>query len=269
MPVCLGGSEEAVHISRVDYRRGAGRSRMLRDPDIPPSEIDQKIAAHVLRYIHDGCCIQLGIGGDAQHGGGSSSLSRTSSTSAVIPKCSLTRMWIGSSQEGWTGLTKTLTALKPPIPRHRLPAKCTTSCTTNTALASYPGRLHQRSLNDRPDRQHGEHLKRCAGGPVFTGKTPKAAAPVRSPATAECGISCWLTVVQGRQVFICLASTHPTAKAKRFQESYHGFIPGTTTTIPRQMRRLYRHRVRCRKARACPYLDARGEGSSARHPDFR
>ena len=64
MPICLGGSEEAVHISRVDYIVEAPDDHgCFATPDIPPSDVDQKIAAHVMRYIHDGCCIQLGIGG--------------------------------------------------------------------------------------------------------------------------------------------------------------------------------------------------------------
>ena len=63
MPVCLGGAEEAVHISMVDYIVEAPDDQLL--PDIPgaePTEIDKKIAAHLMNFIHDGCCIQLGIG---------------------------------------------------------------------------------------------------------------------------------------------------------------------------------------------------------------
>ena len=32
-------------------------------PGIEPSETDIKIANHIMNFIHDGCCIQLGIGG--------------------------------------------------------------------------------------------------------------------------------------------------------------------------------------------------------------
>ncbi|MGE5398345.1 MAG: acetyl-CoA hydrolase/transferase family protein [Chitinophagales bacterium] len=64
MPVCLGGAEESVHISQVDYIVEAPDDQLL--PDIPgahPSATDEKIAQHIMDYIHDGCCIQLGIGG--------------------------------------------------------------------------------------------------------------------------------------------------------------------------------------------------------------
>jgi len=63
-PVCLGGSEESVHISRVDYIVEAPENQMLYDaPLSEPSDVDKKIAEHIMNYIYDGCCIQLGIGG--------------------------------------------------------------------------------------------------------------------------------------------------------------------------------------------------------------
>lgn len=64
MPVCLGGAEEAVHISMVDFIVEAPDDQLL--PDIPgaePTEVDIEVAKHLMEYIHDGCCIQLGIGG--------------------------------------------------------------------------------------------------------------------------------------------------------------------------------------------------------------
>ncbi|MGE5455417.1 MAG: acetyl-CoA hydrolase/transferase family protein [Methylocystaceae bacterium] len=64
MPVCLGGAEEAIHISKVDYIVEAPASQIL--PNLPgaePSEKDKMIAEHMMNFIHDGSCIQLGIGG--------------------------------------------------------------------------------------------------------------------------------------------------------------------------------------------------------------
>lgn len=63
-PVALGGSEESVHISRVDYIvEQAPEDQDLYDaPLAEPSETDRKIAANLMPFIHDGACIQLGIG---------------------------------------------------------------------------------------------------------------------------------------------------------------------------------------------------------------
>ncbi len=64
MPVCLGGAEEAVHISRVDC--------IIEDPDnnpmfapspVEPDEAEKKIAENIMPFLSDGACLQLGIGG--------------------------------------------------------------------------------------------------------------------------------------------------------------------------------------------------------------
>jgi butyryl-CoA:acetate CoA-transferase len=64
LPVCLGGAEEAVHISKVDFIVEAPEDQVPFDaPAVQPSEIDKKIAARVMEKITDGSVIQLGIGG--------------------------------------------------------------------------------------------------------------------------------------------------------------------------------------------------------------
>jgi acyl-CoA hydrolase len=64
MPVCLGGAQESVHISLVDYVVEASDDTGPADvPGAEPSEQDTKIAGHIMKHLHDGCCIQLGIGG--------------------------------------------------------------------------------------------------------------------------------------------------------------------------------------------------------------
>lgn len=65
MPRCLGGNQEAVHISMVDYIVEAPDDQdIFAAPDVPaPTEIEIQMANHLVEYIHDGSCIQLGIGG--------------------------------------------------------------------------------------------------------------------------------------------------------------------------------------------------------------
>ncbi len=63
LPHCLGGNQESVHISRVDYIvEGVNRPLIQVTPAVP-SETDVRIARHVLNEIEDGACLQLGIGG--------------------------------------------------------------------------------------------------------------------------------------------------------------------------------------------------------------
>lgn len=62
MPKCLGGREESIHISEVDYIIEADW-KMLQVPSGEPKEIEKKIASYILPLLEDGSCIQLGIGG--------------------------------------------------------------------------------------------------------------------------------------------------------------------------------------------------------------
>jgi acyl-CoA hydrolase len=62
LPVCLGGREESVHISEVDFVVEADWNI----PELPaanPNEVDKKIAGLIMGEIEDGSCLQLGIGG--------------------------------------------------------------------------------------------------------------------------------------------------------------------------------------------------------------
>lgn len=64
MPRCLGGFEEAVHISKVDWivegdnppigQMGAGGA---------PTDVDRAVAKLIVEEIPNGACLQLGIGG--------------------------------------------------------------------------------------------------------------------------------------------------------------------------------------------------------------
>jgi butyryl-CoA:acetate CoA-transferase len=62
VPRCLGGFQEALHISKVDYVIEADWE-LPEIPSIVPSDVDEKIAGLIMERIKDGDCLQLGIGG--------------------------------------------------------------------------------------------------------------------------------------------------------------------------------------------------------------
>ncbi|MGE5422062.1 MAG: acetyl-CoA hydrolase/transferase family protein [Ignavibacteriales bacterium] len=62
MPVSLGGSNELVHISEVDYIVEGDNPPLVQVSAPAPKETDRAIAVQVVNEIHDGACIQLGIG---------------------------------------------------------------------------------------------------------------------------------------------------------------------------------------------------------------
>ncbi|MDD4565046.1 MAG: acetyl-CoA hydrolase/transferase C-terminal domain-containing protein [Eubacteriales bacterium] len=62
MPRVLGGGQECIHISQVDYVIDVDND-IPTIPDNPPSEIDTQLAKQIIPRLRNGCCIQLGIGG--------------------------------------------------------------------------------------------------------------------------------------------------------------------------------------------------------------
>jgi len=63
MPHCLGGNQESVHVSRVDYIIEGHNQPIMELPPSQPSETDAQIAQNIMQEIEDGACLQLGIGG--------------------------------------------------------------------------------------------------------------------------------------------------------------------------------------------------------------
>jgi len=63
MPRCLGGGQESVHISQIDYIIEGHNPPLATIPPSEPTEVEKKIASYIVERLFDGCCIQLGIGG--------------------------------------------------------------------------------------------------------------------------------------------------------------------------------------------------------------
>lgn len=63
MPRILGGNQECLHISQIDYIvENSGTPLPILAP-AAASEVDQQIAGHIIERLYDGNCLQLGIGG--------------------------------------------------------------------------------------------------------------------------------------------------------------------------------------------------------------
>lgn len=61
-PRCLGGLDEAIHISQVDLVVEGPNSPLIELPEAKANEADKMIAGHVMDLLEDGATIQLGIG---------------------------------------------------------------------------------------------------------------------------------------------------------------------------------------------------------------
>lgn len=62
-PRSLGGAQECVHISEVDYIVEGNNEPLMEIQGHPPAAVDKNIASLIVEEIEDGACLQLGIGG--------------------------------------------------------------------------------------------------------------------------------------------------------------------------------------------------------------
>jgi len=63
MPRCLGGYEEAIHISEVEYIVEGISPSLVELKAVEPTDVDKKAAQFIIDEMSDDCCVQLGIGG--------------------------------------------------------------------------------------------------------------------------------------------------------------------------------------------------------------
>ncbi|HOP63141.1 MAG TPA: acetyl-CoA hydrolase/transferase C-terminal domain-containing protein [Spirochaetota bacterium] len=63
MPRCLGGNDEYIHISEVDYIIEGKNTPIFTTPKMPEASPEEKrIAEYIVPHIENGACLQLGIG---------------------------------------------------------------------------------------------------------------------------------------------------------------------------------------------------------------
>jgi butyryl-CoA:acetate CoA-transferase len=63
MPRVLGGGQESIHISQVNFIVETKNDPLPTIGAAEPNATEQKIASNIIEKLYDGCCLQLGIGG--------------------------------------------------------------------------------------------------------------------------------------------------------------------------------------------------------------
>jgi acyl-CoA hydrolase len=269
MPICLGGSEEAVHISRVDYIVEAPDDHgCYATPDIPPSDIDKQIAGHVMRYIHDGCCIQLGIGGMPNMVG------KLIAQSDLKNLGCHTEMFVDAYADmiesgRMDGSKKNLDRFKATYTFAIGSQRMYDFMNNNPALASFPVDY----TNDpKVIAQIDNMVSICNAVQVDLFSQVNAESRGSGQISGNGGM--WDFVLgsqwsKGGKSFICLASTHTNSKGEKISRIVPGFTPGTTTTIPRQMVDYIVTEYGAVKLTMCPTWMRAEKIISVAHPDFR
>lgn len=268
-PVCLGGGEESVHISRVDYIVEAPEDQGLFDaPVVTPTETDRKVARQIMAHIHDGCCIQLGIGGmpsavgemiaesDLKHLGGHTEMF----VDAYVNMIESGRM---------DGSRKT-------IDRHRCvytfaigSQRMYDFMNNNPALAAY----NVDYTNDpRVISRNDNMISICNAVQVDLLSQVNAENMAGSQISGNGGM--WDFVLgatwsKGGKSFICLSSTFTDAAGKVHSRILPRFPEGTAVTIPRQMVDYIVTEYGAARMTACPTWMRAEKLIQIAHPDFR
>ena len=235
LPVCLGGVQESIHISQVDYI-------CVGDPDdgpfivprVAPSPEDERIAQHILGHVRDEAVIQLGIGAlpDA--------VGKLLAQSDLKDLGGHTEMFVPAYKD----LIESgrLTDAKKEFDRFKLPYTFAFGdqdtydyMHNNPRLASYPV-------------EYTNDPRRCAELSQFTSICNILEVDLYTQVSAESSGSrqisgnggLWDFVLgaqwsEGGQSFMCLHSTYTDKEGRRRSRIVPRFADNTITTIPRQM----------------------------------
>jgi len=269
MPVCLGGNEEAVHISRVDYVVEAPETQVLfAAPEVPPSDIDRQIARHVMDYIHDGCCIQLGIGGMPNMVGkliADSDLKNLGGHTEMFVDAYVDMIESGRMN----GSQKSIDRFKATYTFAIGSQRMYDFMDNNPALASYPVDY----TNDpKIIAQIDNMVSICNAVQADLFSQVNAESLGSGQISGNGGM--WDFVLgsqwsMGGKSFICFSSTYKDAEGNLQSRIVPGFAPGTCTTIPRQMVDYLVTEYGAAKMTACPTWMRAEKIISIAHPDFR
>ncbi|NLM87574.1 MAG: acetyl-CoA hydrolase [Syntrophomonadaceae bacterium] len=269
IPVCLGGAEESVHISMVDYIVEAPDDQVL--PDIPgaePTEVDKQIANNLMQFIHDGSCIQLGIGGMPNAVGkaiASSDLKNLGGHTEMFVDAYVDMIESGRMNGAVKSIDRNRVAYTFAIGSQRM----YDFMHMNPGLASYP-------VNYTNDPRVIQQLDN------FVSINNAVEVDLYSQVNAESndiiqisGNGGMWDFVLGAQwskngkSFICLTSTFTDSEGNMKSRIVPTFSPASITTIPRQMVDYIVTEYGAVRLRAKPTWQRAEELISIAHPDFR
>ena len=235
MPVCLGGAEEAVHISQVDYIVEAPDDHApFGAPPAPPSDDEKKIATLLMDHIRDGSVIQLGIGGLPNAVGqmiAESDLKDLGGHTEMFVDAYVDMIEAGRMTGNRKAFDRNRVAYTFAIGSSRMYE----FMDRNPAIASYPVTY----INDpRVISRHDNFVSICNALEVDLYSQINAESLGFHQISGNGGM--WDFVLGSQwskngKSFICLTSTHKDKQGNLHSRIVPHFKPGSITTIPRQM----------------------------------
>ncbi len=269
MPVCLGGAEEAIHISAVDFIVEAPPEQApFGAPPADPSETDKKIAGLLMEQIHDGSVIQLGIGGMP------SAVGKMIAESDLKNLGGHTEMFV----DAYVDMIEAgrMNGAKKEIDRHRVAYTFAIGSQRmydymhmNPGIVSYPVTY----TNDpRIISQHDNFVSINNALQVDLYSQVNAESNGFTQISGNGGM--WDFVLGAQwskngKSFICLASTFKDKSGEIRSRIVPTFAPGSITTIPRQMVDYLVTEYGMVRMHGLPTWQRAEAVISLAHPDFR
>ncbi len=268
MPVGLGGARESIHISQVDYIVESDHEPMFELPEVEATEVEHKIAEHVFKYLTDGCCIQLGIGGMPNI------LGHMISQSDLKDLGGHTEMLVDSFMEMY--LSGRMNNSKKEIDRWKTvytfalgSKKLYDWIHNNKALASYNvGYVNNYNTIREIDNfvSINQALEIDLNGQV------NAESNGFQQISGNGGMQDFVQGAfwsNGGKSFICLPSTYELPDGQVISRVVPYFKPGTIVTVPRQMPQFIATEYGCVNLKLDPQWIRAEKLISIAHPDFR
>ncbi len=234
VPLCLGGNQESIHLSSVDYIVEGGNRPLIQLPPVKTAETDEKIAQIIMQEIEDGACLQLGIGG------------LPNAVGALIAQSDLkdlgvhTEMLVDSyvdlyNQGMITGARKTIDKNKMAYTFAMGTNKVYDFLDNNPFCASYPANYTNDpriiALNDKVVA-----INNCLEVDLYTQVCSETAGTRQISGTGgQLDFISGAFNSHGGKGLICMSSTYTDKEGKMHSRIKPTLSPGSVVTVPRSM----------------------------------
>ncbi|MGV7929101.1 MAG: acetyl-CoA hydrolase/transferase family protein [Spirochaetota bacterium] len=268
VPTALGGARESIHVSQIDYIVEGDSEPLFELPNIEATEVEKRIAEHVFKYLYDGCCIQLGIGGMPNtlgHMIAQSDLKNLGGHTEMLVDAFMEMELSGRLDNSRKNADRWKTAYTFALGSKKL----YDWINNNPSLASYNvGYVNSfdviKSIDD------------------FVSINSAIEVDIMGQVNAESngfqqisGNGGMLDFVlgsfwsKGGKSFICLPSTYTLPDGKLISRIVPSFKPGTAVTVPRQTAQFIATEYGCVNLKLAPLWMRAEKLISIAHPDFR